>query len=294
MLNRVEARAALAGLIVLFLVHLGARWWRSAQKETLPIIVPIVAQWTPFESSKKGYSYPKRKFNHQFFSNRRTTHSPLIFPEQGTLADSLTNKDWKNLGLSPKQIFWAEKIRKENGGFKKPEDLDHLFMLNEAQRESLKKVLAFPTMDSLEKWNDLEEPASNASNEKVQLNTADSLELLSVKGLGAYTVAQILRHRRTFGAFVSMGELHYLRGMQAERYEMLRRRLVCDTLPVKPISWQYLGRTQLLALPFVDWKLAKALLALRKRQSKRIPSKAQCIQAGMNDSTAMWFLEYLK
>lgn len=279
---------------MLLLVHLGARWWRSSQKDTLPIIVPIVAKWTPFESSKKGYSYPKKKFNQQFFSNRRTTHSPLIFPEQGTLVDSLTNKDWKNLGLSPKQIFWAEKIRKDKGGFKKPEDLDPLFMLNEAQRESLKRVLVFPTMDSLEKWNDLEKPAPNAPNEKVLLNTADSLELLSVKGLGAYTVAQILRHRRTFGAFISLGELYYLSGMQADRYEMLRQRLVCDTLKVKPISWQYLGRTQLLALPFVDWKLAKALLTLRKRQSKRIPSKDQCIQAGMNDSTATWFLKYLE
>ncbi len=294
MLNRVEARAAFAGMVVLLLVHFGARWWRSSQKEALPIIVPIAATWTPFESSKKQYSYPKKKFTHRYSSKRQTTQHPLIYPQKGTLVDSLTAKDWQNLGLSPKQVLWAEKIRNEKQGFKKPEDLDQLFVLNETQRESLKQILVFPEVSTLEEWNNLEVPAPYPSNEKILLNTADSLELLSVKGLGAFTVGQILHHRRTFGAFISLGELHYLRGMQAERYEMLRQRLVCDTLEVKPISWQYLGRTQLLALPFVDWKVAKAILTLRKRQSKRIPSKAQCIQAGMNDSTAMWFLEYLK
>ncbi len=82
--------------------------------------------------------------------------------------------------------------------------------------------------------------------------------------------------------------------MQPERYEKLRSRLVLDSLAVEPVPWQYLGRTQLLALPFIDWKMAKALLELRKKQGGKLPSKAQCLLAGMNDSTATWLLMYLE
>ena len=283
MFNRKEARASLAGLGLLVLVHLGAEWWRSLQERPLPIIVPIATTWYPFESPKKEFKNPYRRYNRGSTFRPRHFKNPLIYPKPGTMADSLGVQDWENLGLSPKQVQWAEIIRKERGGLKNAEDIDRLFMLKEPQRETLKQLLVFP-VDSTEKIEfKVNNKPPTGFREKVPLNSADSLELLSVQGLGGFTVRQILSHRRTFGAFVSLGELYYLKGMQPERYEKLRGQLFLDSAAVEPVQWHYLGRTQLLALSFIDWKMAKSLLALRKKQGGNLPSKAQCIQAGMND-----------
>ena len=71
--------------------------------------------------------------------------------------------------------------------------------------------------------------------EVVDLNRADSLELLKVSGIGPYYAGKIVEYRERLGGFVSINQLTELWKMTPEKVEGFANQLRLDPLDVSPL-----------------------------------------------------------
>lgn len=74
----------------------------------------------------------------------------------------------------------------------------------------------------------------------VELNTADSLELLSVRGIGPFYARQIIQYRERLGGFVCKEQLLELYKMDRERYEPIAEQIIVDGNLAKRIDFKEL------------------------------------------------------
>lgn len=93
----------------------------------------------------------------------------------------------------------------------------------------------------------------------VDINSADSLELLSVKGIGPYYAHAILRYRQRLGGYVSIDQLLEIRGMNEERLSPLRKSLAVDRSRIKKIDLLSADKEHLCKHPYIGEYLYKGI-----------------------------------
>lgn len=97
----------------------------------------------------------------------------------------------------------------------------------------------------------------------IQLNTADSAELVSLPGIGPYYAKKILEYRDLLGGFVSGEQLMEIRGIDRERYDLFAGRITADTTLVKKVEIKDATYEQLAKNPYVGGYLARSIIKFR-------------------------------
>lgn len=97
-----------------------------------------------------------------------------------------------------------------------------------------------------------------------ELNTADSIDLVQVYGIGPTFAHRILRYRDRLGGFASKSQLLEIRGMTEEWYERIAPQVTVDPSKVTKINVNEASIDQLKRLPYLDYYLAKAIVNYRK------------------------------
>ncbi len=96
------------------------------------------------------------------------------------------------------------------------------------------------------------------------LNSADSLDLLSISGIGPYLAHKILQYRQRLGGYYSCRQLLEIRGFDAERYQSVHASFFVDTLKIKPMNVNTIDFKMILKHPYGDYQVAKAWIQFRK------------------------------
>ncbi|MBM4168883.1 MAG: helix-hairpin-helix domain-containing protein [Ignavibacteria bacterium] len=73
-----------------------------------------------------------------------------------------------------------------------------------------------------------DEPASEAEEEIVNLNTATKEELMGLTGVGSVLAERILEHRAKIGKFRSIEEIQAVRGISKKKFEQIRNSITID------------------------------------------------------------------
>jgi competence ComEA-like helix-hairpin-helix protein len=99
----------------------------------------------------------------------------------------------------------------------------------------------------------------------VEVNTADSAELVAVKGIGPAFARAIIAYRDALGGFLTLDQLEevYLLQDKPDAIARIRTQLVVDSLMVQRIPINSCTAEALAAHPYIRWKEAKALVAYR-------------------------------
>jgi DNA uptake protein ComE-like DNA-binding protein len=97
----------------------------------------------------------------------------------------------------------------------------------------------------------------------LQLNTADSSDLVSLPGIGPYYAKKILAYRDKLGGFASREQLLEISGIDRERYGLFADRVTADTNLLKRVSIQEATYEQLARNPYIGGYLARAIIRFR-------------------------------
>ena len=97
----------------------------------------------------------------------------------------------------------------------------------------------------------------------LQLNTADSSDLVSLPGIGPYYSKKILAYRDKLGGFASREQLLEISGIDRERYGLFADRVTADTNLLKRVSIQEATYEQLARNPYIGGYLARAIIRFR-------------------------------
>lgn len=99
----------------------------------------------------------------------------------------------------------------------------------------------------------------------VELNSADSLDLVQLYSIGPTFARRILKYRSLLGGYVDKEQLWEVYGMDSVRYNTIAPYVTVDPEGVAPLDLNTVSLDQLKHHPYLDYYQAKAIVLLRER-----------------------------
>lgn len=197
--------------------------------------------------------------------------SPVIKPFDPNALDA---QGWAALGLKPYLAERAVKYRTKVAPFRIKRDLLKVYGFPERLYERLAPFILLP--DTLatspqvaaneNKITDKQERGyAFKQPQKFDLNTADTAQLIALKGIGAVTAARIIKYREALGGFHSLEQLNEVYAITPEALASLAAyaTLVPDShrkIPVNTADAETLKKH-----PYIGYKLAEVIVNYRNR-----------------------------
>lgn len=99
----------------------------------------------------------------------------------------------------------------------------------------------------------------------VELNSADSADLVELNGIGPVFANRILKYRDLLGGFYSVSQLLEVYNFPEETFRKIENRVSADTLLLKKIRLNFAEYSDLIRHPYLDKKQVDALLKFREK-----------------------------
>lgn len=102
------------------------------------------------------------------------------------------------------------------------------------------------------------------SDIRIELNSADSADLVSLPGIGPFYAAKILDYRQRLGGFAFKEQLMEVYGVDNERFALFRDRVWADTTKIKRLRFSEASQEELSANPYIGAYTARAIVKYRE------------------------------
>jgi DNA uptake protein ComE-like DNA-binding protein len=101
---------------------------------------------------------------------------------------------------------------------------------------------------------------------RIELNTADSARLTTVRGIGPVISRNIIRHRSRLGGFVRKSQLREVWGITDENFEAISAQFFIDTTVIQKINLNFASANSLRAHPCFTESMVGRIL--KERETK--------------------------
>jgi len=98
---------------------------------------------------------------------------------------------------------------------------------------------------------------------RVHANTADTLDLQQIRGIGSTTSHRIVAYRERLGGFVRIEQLLEVWGIDSARYEQINEFFIIDKQNIRKININTVTIRDLQRHPYMDYWQAKAIVQNR-------------------------------
>ena len=173
--------------------------------------------------------------------------------------NTLNDKGWFALGFPERRLKTLRNFQKSGGVFKVKKDLKNCFAISNEFYNRVEAYVSIPEMKRVEKL--VVKPAKQL----VELNQADSLELVSVKGIGPFYAKQILKYRKELGGFVNYKQFAEICGLENLEIQKFKQKTSVDTLCISKININTVELNELRLHPYLNYKQAKMIVNYRKQ-----------------------------
>jgi competence ComEA-like helix-hairpin-helix protein len=228
---------------------------------------------------KEAHTYREESKNIIARSDKINLMNRLFYFDPNKLSES----GWKELGISNKTITTIQHFLGKGGKFYQPEDLRKIYGLRESDFDRLvpfikiQKNITRPQIEneSIMSPKHIRQEYAVAQKEikLIDINQADSAELIQVKGVGSKLASRILHFRDRLGGFYNINQLSELYGLSDSSFQLIKSQLIMranDTLRQIDINAADLFTLQ--KHPYIRWDLAKAIIEYRREHG---PFKAR-------------------
>ena len=180
------------------------------------------------------------------------------------------------MGFSERQADVIIKYRDRGGHFNRKEDFSKLYVVDEETYSIFEPYIVLSDSSlgktATGKRNDisLKKDYSSSNNKEyrneglnIELNGADSLELLRINGVGPVFASRIMKYRQRLGGFTSIGQLREVYGIDSARFSGIVGQISADTSLIKGIDFNKASLAELRKHPYLDYYSAKAIIDRR-------------------------------
>lgn len=171
----------------------------------------------------------------------------------------------ENFGIPQYVIKSFTKYRNAGAKFYKKEDLKKLYGLKPHLYERMAPYIKIEETYSSDysSKKDFKKPETESA--LVELNTADSLTLLKVKGIGPYLSSKIIKYRNALGGYISIDQLYEIFNIKQEQIEAIKPFLFVNSSSIKRLNVNTADYSQLNWHPYISSKEANAIITYRKQ-----------------------------
>jgi len=174
--------------------------------------------------------------------------------------NDLPEEKWKELGLRDRLVQTIMNYRSKGGKFHNKEDLKKIYGMREEEYLLLEPYVVIP-IDSSQQYG--KESKVMREDLVVELNTADTLDLQQLRGIGPAFARRIVRYRDKLGGYYRKEQLLEVYGMEAERYDGIKDHVTVDAGLIKKININKATIKDMLRHPYMEFYIAKAIVNYR-------------------------------
>ena len=174
--------------------------------------------------------------------------------------NTLNDDGWLALGLSQGKLKVLRNYQNSGGFFKKKEDLKRCYAFGDDFYNTIKEYVSIPEIDEPELKSP--QPIIN-STQIIELNQADSLALISIKGIGPFYAKQILKYRKELAGFINYEQFTEIWGLENLELENLKQQTNIDTLYISKTNINTVTIEKLRNHPYLNYKQAKMIVNYR-------------------------------
>lgn len=182
----------------------------------------------------------------------------------------LNEDSWSKLGFSPKQIKVIMNYQAKGGKFYKKEDLAKIYVISDADYKRIEPYINIETKkvnsiaNSSEKTNTYK-TSYEKKNIIIDLNSADTIQLQSLYGIGPAFAKRIVKYRDALGGFYSIDQLTEVYGLPPETFEIIKPKLVLQMTSLTKININLLNANELSKHPYISRKQAQTIVNYRSQ-----------------------------
>lgn len=259
----------LALLFILLVVRLTVKWVLRPQPLQITLTdLPSLPEQNPEEAAP--------------------THSLHLFRFDPNTA---SDEELQSLGFTQKNIKSLRKYQSKGGKLRKPEDILKLYGLKDELKQAL---LPFVVIGSSSMPADSLRNKNKKMPKVVEINRADSAELVALYRIGPSTAGRIVEFRTRLGGFLKLEQLTELWGFDEDILYDLKDRITLDPSLVKIFDLNTVSLEELKTHPYFKYKLSHAIINYRQHHGpfKKMEDLKQIVL--VNDSVYQKITMYLK
>lgn len=197
--------------------------------------------------------------------------------------NEISQADWVRLGLSPYQADGVMRFKDRIGGFKSKRDLERVYVLpdgwfdrhrsdiqlpNDRPRRTKPKFNDYSSKQGGQYTSDIPAKPSETRVVFVELNGADSLDLIDIRGVGAKSARQVIRYRNALGGFRSVDQLAEIRYLHPNVLQKLMETVRVDSNLIRPMNLNEVTVEDLAKHPYLSWKMAQSIIDMRAHRKR--------------------------
>lgn len=277
-------QAGIIALAVLLAVAIGVNVWQARVQHVPPGALAadtlFVQEVEAFKRTLQSRDSLERAERERLWAERRAKYKQhhadaeaeayTLAPFDPNTADSLA---FRKLGLPPWMAGNILKYRARGGRFRKADDFRKIYGLTAEKFDELKPYIRIAGAEAAvreqpDKPGNPPAVPPDTAFVVVELNAADTAELMKVAGIGPYYAREIVRYRRQLGGFYSVEQLREIERMRPEHYDRIAPHCTVDTTMIKRIEVNRAGIDFLRRHPYIDFYQARVICEFRRAKGR--------------------------
>ena len=261
-ISRREFRGMIVFVIILLLIYISPYVYEKLTFEPVKIqIETLQPKIVEIEKFKQDKAYAEDN------NDNLITQKPVFFNFN---PNNLPVDDWMKMGLSEKQAKSIKKYESKGGKFRSKADVKKMYAITDQMYQNMEPYIQIP--DEIKSGTPFVKSENFKTEVKpinkliiVDINAADSLEFLNVKGIGPAFASRIINYRNRLGGFHSKTQLKEVWGLDSLKYTTLENQIVVNNINLKKINLNNCAFEDIKLFPYLTYKQMNAIIAYRKQ-----------------------------
>ncbi|MCO4293868.1 helix-hairpin-helix domain-containing protein [Solitalea sp. MAHUQ-68] len=203
--------------------------------------------------------------------------------------NNLQLNEWLSMGLTEKQARVIINYVHKGGEFRKKEDLKKIYSITEKDYTRLEPYIVIDnhSKSSSNSYKVDGPPKSSILITKpIELNAADSTELITLKGIGPTFANRILKYRNRLGGFHSKEQLKEVYGLDSVLFLAIIDKVFVNSALIQKVNINNASFNDLKRYPYWSYKQINTVLNYRKQHGKFLKSE-DLLQAVVLDKAVL-------
>lgn len=169
-----------------------------------------------------------------------------------------SDDEFLRLGLSGKQVATIRNYQKKSGSFKNKEGFFRMWGLREDQKNVLSGYIVIEGADHFQT-----DAKSSIPISRIDLNTADSIQLKQLPGIGDKLSKRIVKYRDLLGGFYSVNQLREVYGLSEQTISLIADKVTIDITNIRKLDVNFSDVNELSRHPYLKKDLARQIVKFR-------------------------------
>jgi competence ComEA-like helix-hairpin-helix protein len=174
--------------------------------------------------------------------------------------NTATDIDFIKLGLTEKQVNTIRKFQSKGGNFRSKADFLKIYGISESQKIALTDYVIIN-----EKGNVKIEKKVENNRIQIEINAADTIELMKLPGIGSKLSKRIVKYRDLLGGFYNILQLKEVYGLSEQVVRQIDGMVKVDPAKIRKVDLNFAEWNDLAKHPYIQKNLARQIIKFRTK-----------------------------